>query len=566
MRRTSKQIAEKYKGNLDYFRKPHYLRRLRGWAFAIAVIGSLSAALGFYYFGGKPEFFNTGPLSANHAQFANRCEVCHADSQPDLAKVTKLDRAVEQIRKTDLEALKALPSKAGELAHVVQVRAGGAASTLSHALSLDAARDAVSKLSEQYAESSHLSRMDRACLQCHDAFSLHQPQSAALSLRPVAQEISVVHAAGCAICHREHEGPQPMKVPAGESCESCHNQPQQLAKTLELVKTTGPLASKRAEIRDFGDGVRRFIPPRDVPHQPVAFKSFEKGHPAFGYEKPGLRDPAAIKFNHWRHEQADIPLVNGRRLDCSNCHKPGANGQFFQRVDYEQHCAECHSLHFDPDVPKLAIPHGDPEKVRDYLRSLTTQYVDYAMKERGMTDRAQLQEFVKGQFDKLRARGMTTAEELERRVFYTGDPPETPDRVMTKSNKGQFFAGCAKCHEITPAAVSGAPKITPTNMADRWLTRGPFTHAEHAHVACIDCHGAAKTSKLTTDILMPTRQSCTECHRPLDGDKVQPLKTAAAEEMVAKQRKEGGIAAECQSCHKFHAPAEASRVLVKAQP
>ncbi|RYD71984.1 MAG: hypothetical protein EOP84_23945 [Verrucomicrobiaceae bacterium] len=357
-----------------------------------------------------------------------------------------------------------------------------------------------------------------------------------------------------------------MKMPAGESCESCHNQPQQLAKTLELLNVNGPLASKTAEIRDFGDGVRRFIPPREVPHQPVAFQTFEKGHPPFGYEKPGLRDPAAIKFNHWRHAQSDIPNLNGKRLDCVECHQPGANGLFFQPITYQKHCSECHSLHFDPDVPQLAIPHRDPEKVRAFLRSLTTQYVDYAMTERGMSDRAQLQDFVKGQFDKLRARGLTTAEELERRVFYTGDPPETPGRIMTKSNKGQFFAGCAKCHEIKAPSITGAPVVTPTNMAQRWLTRGPFTHAEHSHVSCVDCHGAAKESKLTTDILMPSKQSCTECHRPLEGDKVKPLKTGAPEEIMRKQRTEGGIAADCQSCHKFHAPSESSAVLVKAQP
>ena len=553
MRRTSKQIAEKYKGNLDYFRKSHYLRRLRGWTFVLAVVGSLGVALGFHYLGGTPQFYNTGPLSTNHQQFANRCEVCHVDAEPNLAKVTKLDRAVERVTNTNIDTLKTLPSKAGQLAQFVRTSAEGA-------LSLDAGR-----LLDQYARSAELSRMDRACLQCHDAYALHQPQPAALNLRQVSRELSVVHATGCAVCHREHMGHQPISLPGSESCESCHNQPQQLAKTLELLKISAPLTSKQAEVRDLGDGVRRFVPPREVPHQPVAFKSFEKGHPSFGYEKPGLRDPAAIKYNHWRHEQADIPLLDGKRLDCTTCHQPGANGLFFQPVRYDRHCVECHSLHFDPDVPQLAIPHRDPEKVRAFLRSLTTQYVDHAMTERGMSDRAQLQDFVKGQFDKLRARGITTAEELERRVFYTGDPPETPDRVMVKSNKGQFFAGCAKCHEITPPAITGAPVIKPTNMANRWLTRGPFTHAEHTHVACLDCHGAAKSSKLTSDILMPARQSCAECHRPLEGDKVKPLKTGAPEELVIKQRTEGGIAADCQSCHKFHAPGEARSVLVQSQ-
>lgn len=356
-----------------------------------------------------------------------------------------------------------------------------------------------------------------------------------------------------------------MIMPAGESCESCHNQPAQLAKTLNLLQVNGALSSKKAEIRNFGDGVRRFIPPRVVPHQPVAFKSFEKGHPPFGYEKPGLRDPAVIKYNHARHAQQDIPLLNGKQLNCADCHQPGADGHFFQPISYQKHCAECHSLQFDPDVPGLTIPHRDPEKVRAFLRSISTQYVDYVMNERGITDHAQLKAFVEGQSAKLRARGISGPDELERRVFYTGDPPETPDQILTKSNKGQYFAGCAKCHEVKPPSITGAPVVTPTNMADRWLTRGPFTHFEHTHIACLDCHGAAKGSKLTTDILMPTKQSCTECHRPLDGDKVKPLKTGAFEELVLKQRTEGGVAADCQSCHKFHAPTESNAVLLRAQ-
>ena len=114
--------------------------------------------------------------------------------------------------------------------------------------------------------------------------------------------------------------------------------------------------------------------------------------------------------------------------------------------------------------------------------------------------------------------------------------------------------------------LTGAPEIKPTNIADRWLTRGPFTHAPHAHMNCLDCHGAAPESRETKDILMPTQKSCTECHRALEGDKVQALKTGSPEELTAKQKREGGIAYSCLSCHKFHAPPEASSILVRATP
>jgi nitrate reductase cytochrome c-type subunit len=357
-----------------------------------------------------------------------------------------------------------------------------------------------------------------------------------------------------------------MKMPTSVSCQQCHGDRNQLQKTLQLAKVDGDAPGSAGEVRDLGDGVRRFLPPRLTPHQPIPFRTFEQGHPRFGYEAPHLRDPGAIRYNHWRHDQPDVPKLNGRALDCADCHKPGGDGAFYQPISFEQHCVKCHSLHFDPDVPTLAIPHGDPEKVRAYLRSLASLYSDYALNHRNITDRAQLKLFVNTQLQKLQDRGITTVKELENRVFFTGDPPEVPGRVLTRSNKAQFFAGCAKCHEVTPAEISGAPRITPTNLADRWLTRGPFTHLPHAHMSCMDCHRAATTSKKTSDILLPAQNSCTECHRALDGDEVEPLKAvstpeAARTELAAKQRREGGIASDCQSCHKFHAPTDADVVL-----
>lgn len=557
--RTAKQVAEKYKGNLDYFRKPHFFRRLRGIAFALAVLGSLAAAIGFHYYGGRRAFFNTGPISANHAQFSNQCEVCHEGSRDDLAELLRLDKAAAHAREATFPSMDGLPAKARDAV------ASGAEKVAAH-LDPERARQTAHALGRAVLGGTSLERMDAACAKCHEPQKLHLPQLAALSLRQVSRELPVVGAGACSSCHREHVGSGPMRMPGSESCAACHGSLDRLHESLTLVPTEGALASPRPEIRDFGDGQRRFIPPRAAPHQPVAFTSFAEGHPPFGYESKDARDPAAIRYNHARHEQADIPLVDGRRLDCVDCHKPGPDGAFVQRVNFEQHCVRCHSLHFDPDVPKLAIPHGDPEKVRAYLRSLTAQYVDYAVNQARITDRAQLQLYVTTQFNKLNARGLNTAEELERRVFLTGDPPENQARIGTKSNKGQFFPGCAKCHEVTATGLSRAPSIAPTNMADRWLTRGPFTHQPHAHMACVDCHAAAKSSAKTGDILLPPRTLCAECHRPLDSGKVQPISATEAmkpHELTEKQRREGGILSDCRACHRYHAPAEA---LIWAKP
>ena len=83
-------------------------------------------------------------------------------------------------------------------------------------------------------------------------------------------------------------------------------------------------------------------------------------------------------------------------------------------------------------------------------------------------------------------------------------------------------------------------------------------------MSCLDCHAAAKSSVKTTDIILPSQHSCTECHRTLAADKVEapqgPFQPGKEDPLlVQKQRREGGIAENCQSCHPgYHAPSESA--------
>ena len=60
--RTQKQIAQKYKDNLDYYRHGHFLRRLKLALFLLAVFGSIGAVFGFQrvYLGRWTEAGETG--------------------------------------------------------------------------------------------------------------------------------------------------------------------------------------------------------------------------------------------------------------------------------------------------------------------------------------------------------------------------------------------------------------------------------------------------------------------------------------------------------------------------
>src|SRR5688572_13904714 len=86
-RGTQKQIAQRFKGNLDYFRKAHYWRRLRFLTILIVSVAGL-AALAFIFFRGPETMYNPGPISQHHAQFGDDCSQCHEPPKKSLAGAT----------------------------------------------------------------------------------------------------------------------------------------------------------------------------------------------------------------------------------------------------------------------------------------------------------------------------------------------------------------------------------------------------------------------------------------------------------------------------------------------
>src|SRR5437763_3132570 len=74
--RTQKQIAERYKGNLGYYRRLHPWRRARLIVSLATLFGGLLAILLFPRCGRK-SFFNAGTIATAHAKFANDCAKCH---------------------------------------------------------------------------------------------------------------------------------------------------------------------------------------------------------------------------------------------------------------------------------------------------------------------------------------------------------------------------------------------------------------------------------------------------------------------------------------------------------
>ncbi len=528
-RQTQKQISQEYTGAADYPGRAHYFRRLRLWLFLGTAAAAVLGLLVYSVWGGR-ESYSPGAISQNHSRFANDCQVCHLNA-------TRMGLEIGSI----------MPSGG----HVAGT--GGS-----------------------------ITGMDIACAQCHATACLHGPQAETLRVRAFSPQFTVVHATGCAGCHREHAGRDRMALPGQESCVVCHNDAQALAAVREARHLPAKPIAATGENKDLGDGVVRFLTPELPPEAIPTFARYDQGHPAFAWEQPGARDPAALKFNHRRHFRSDIPQFGSHRLTCTDCHVAGPDGAFMQPVRYQQHCAQCHTLQFQPSLPKLTIPHGDPEKVRYFLASREVAFA-LAIRAEGVTDATALTRRVETEMKELekrvlaKGRGVGTSAAsaqgdllaLEKRVFFEGDPPDRPDDHIGRASVPKFLTACSKCHDVSEGTPEKAPKVAVPNIAQRWTQHGPFTHRPHGHMRCIDCHGAALQSTETRDILLPSQKLCAECHRqPVLSTDAMMNGTAGGfdAQSSSQQRAHGGISWDCTACHSFHAPPNAQTVLQKLPP
>ena len=375
-------------------------------------------------------------------------------------------------------------------------------------------------LKERFRSGITAERIDRKCEACHAQHNFHEP--------------NVVDNRSCSACHQEHEGPGPMKLVASSSCTSCHGNGQIMAAAAEK----GPQLSPDAFHRHPHPSNQNVF---ELPRPPQGFTqiidSFAGNHPEFQLAVSQARDPDVLRFNHRRHFAPDIPLVNGRQLDCNYCHKPHADGRYYQRINFAANCQACHSLQFDPRNPDLKIPHGDVALARAFLRSLPAQYADHARLKKGITREADVSNFVAQQLRQLREQ-FRTGDELEQAVFFTSDPYKH-QRQNAPGSRASFI-GCAFCHEVKPVR-NGPPSITKPIPIDRWMLRANFNHAKHDSIRCDDCH-RANQSKDTTDVLMPVKANCTTCHSPA-----------------------GKVTSECITCHTYHGPPAAQITVAEAR-
>ncbi len=89
--RTQKQIAERYKGNLGYYKRKHPWRVARWCASFLAIAGGIAGILFYQKLisqkRASEEFFSTGTISSSHAVYAQDCASCHDKGRRSVATV-----------------------------------------------------------------------------------------------------------------------------------------------------------------------------------------------------------------------------------------------------------------------------------------------------------------------------------------------------------------------------------------------------------------------------------------------------------------------------------------------
>ncbi|GIW86475.1 MAG: hypothetical protein KatS3mg108_0799 [Isosphaeraceae bacterium] len=338
----------------------------------------------------------------------------------------------------------------------------------------------------------------------------------------------------CAACHRDHQGSEAQLTRMSDAlCTGCH----------------ANLSAVRAEATGVADRITAF----DAEH-----------HPRFGpLAKP---DPGRLHFNHALHLAPGLTLQDGGRpwtvdrlaepwrtryaafatapdspitLSCSACHEPDDRGALMKPVAYEQHCAGCHPLGFDPGLPERQVTHGrTPAEVVAELRAVYSLAVVEAN-------------------DDLLARRIP-----DRYRTRPGRPVETGDRSAAEARDAALDralrilfgtatapapsqGGCLKCHDVadSPPLLQQVAdyeriELAPTSVPAVWLTHARFDHQAHRAWDCARCHESARRSTTHRDLLLPDRDQCLECHAP-----------AAA---TAEGQPLGGVDASCTECHSYH--------------
>ncbi len=366
--------------------------------------------------------------------------------------------------------------------------------------------------------SSFVQVQDKDCLSCHKMSEHSGVMNEVFTKRPDLNH-------RCATCHMEHNGDAGVIAKESKLCADCHSD----LGTMIANASSPDIASfeKHSEFRvtipeysmvpSESGGMDEEI----VSAIRVSLKDTEK-----------LKDSARIKLNHKIHLEPDLAGANGpETLTCMSCHRLSDDLRTIKPIEFERDCQSCHSLEFDARLPGKAVPHDKADLVFNYL------YAEYAKLSLSPKQDESDQDSAPS-----RRRRRPGGIEATR-----GNAPVEFSRAsvidQSRNAEEELFTrtACHLCHEISEkpediavSEMSSKYMVLDPNIPDVWMPAAIFDHGAHQSMSCESCHGGAKRSELTTDVLVPGIKNCRQCH--------------------SQEQKLNSVKSECVMCHSYHAP------------
>lgn len=348
------------------------------------------------------------------------------------------------------------------------------------------------------------------CEACHIDLFQRVPDSGCVECHTVSRHTAglgntVLGDIRCASCHLEHNEPPQLVNQHQALCADCH--------------ARLPAGVDLQDASDFLDGHPDF---KVSLKRPV---ELEDGSLDWQVEHVDLAgaigdDRSNLKFDHKVHLEADgIMTPDGNRIvQCDECHVPEPGGARMLPVSMDEHCADCHTLAFDPDDPSRTVPHGDPEAV---LQALIEYY-------------------------SARLLG-GDPDAVDRRVRRPGQRLSRADRDRVAAEaRGEALAiaedlferrACINCHEVTRSDGEIPWHVRPVQLTEHFFPHTTFSHAAHDTevTSCDSCHNAS-ASEAASDLLIPDIDNCRTCHGS------------------GERRRNSGsqLPSTCVMCHGFH--------------
>ncbi|HIF93458.1 MAG: cytochrome c3 family protein [Myxococcales bacterium] len=377
---------------------------------------------------------------------------------------------------------------------------------------------------------------NNSCTSCHVDIRRHTRQDLAM---PGLDEMA------CSDCHLEHRGREVALTDQGATyCVTCHGDlSSQVADT------------KLANASDFGSN-----------HPPIQLAVVENPNqpPHRLVWSEGLEEDSGVEFDHHFHTSQVLERPDGSEewLSCGQCHQVREDGRSMQLVQFDRNCRRCHPL--DTNIPEIDIDsdlmliHGDPEKLRDQLRTFfTSQVLEARIQDRHAP--ASLRRRLPGP--------LIGTEERAVSADWIGSKVASADKFVFTDDEH-----CMKCHQVIGGKVSEqtgnwiARGVMPIQLQQNWIQSARFSHSAHATQACSTCHPGASVraddiepgdepkwaqfgaipygridersdftvSESSSEIMIPRIEVCQDCH------------------VSAGQNRNRKVPSTCSSCHDFH--------------